>query len=276
MTYNDICRRLTAAGIPDAELDAALLLEHFCAVGRASLPLRRDEDFDCAALAEAVERREARFPLQYLVGKWGFYGLEINTVPGVLIPRPDTEVIVEAAVRRLPRGGRFVDLGCGSGCIGAAILSARPDVTGIALDISEAALELTRRNAVALGLYDRLRILRGDMTAEPTWRALREAAPSGVDAVISNPPYIPTRELAELEPELAFEPASALDGGEDGLSFYRAVLPQAASLLAPGGAVIFECGAGQTSALVALAAERRLPAEVLWDLGGRDRGVVVG
>lgn len=276
MKYRDICDILAAAGVPEPHAEAALLIEHYFGISAAALPLHRDDDLSSPELERALELRRNRTPLQYILGSWGFYGREFDVNPGVLIPRPDTEVIVEAAIRRLPTGGRFVDLGCGSGCISVTILSARPDVTGIALDISESALRLTEQNAVKLGVADRLCVRAGDFTAETTWRELRELAPSGVDAVISNPPYIPTGELAGLAPELSFEPVTALDGGADGLAPYRAIIPRAVALLAPGGSMIFECGAGQTPSLAALGAEQGLSAEVLWDLGGRDRGVVLG
>lgn len=275
MTYRDICRRLASAGIVEPETDAALLLEHFCGVGRAALPLRRDEDFTCAALEAAVERRAGRYPLQYILGRWGFCGLELDVAPGVLIPRADTELIVETAARELPRGGRFVDLGCGSGCIGLAILDARPDVAGVAVDLAPEALELTRRNAERLGYSERLRVLRGDMLSAELWQALRGDYPSGLDAVISNPPYIPHGELAELEPELAHEPVLALDGGADGLEPYRVLLPAARSVLSPGGVMIYECGVGQAAAISALGAELGLSAQILWDIEARDRGVMV-
>lgn len=274
MTYHDICRRLTNAGISEAECDAALLLERYCGVSRAALPLHRDEQFDSPELSEAVARREARYPLQYILGTWGFYGLELEVAPGVLIPRPDTEIIVDNAVRRIGEGGRFADLGCGSGCISLAILAARGDVSGVAVDISDTALSLTQRNAARCSVADRLEVRRGDMLSPEWWREL--GTDEKFDAIISNPPYIARAELAELAPELGYEPALALDGGDDGLDFYRILISRGVTLLRRGGVMIFECGVGQTAAIAGLGRGAGLDADVLEDIEGRDRGVVLG
>lgn len=280
MTYKDICRRLTQAGVEEPEVDAALLLEHCFGVSRASLPLRRDEQFDSPELADAVARREGRCPLQYILGRWGFRGLEFDVAPGVLIPRPDTELIVDTAARELRRGGRFVDLGCGSGCISVSLALERPDVRGVAVDISDTALDLTRRNAVRYGLLGasgesgvRLDVRAGDMLSDATWRGLGESGE--FDAIISNPPYIPRAALAGLAPELGFEPSLALDGGDDGLDFYRILISRGVELLSAGGFMLFECGVGQTAAIASLGRAAGFAPEVLYDIERRDRGVIL-
>lgn len=270
MTYREIYRRLSSAGIDNADTDAALLLEHFCGVSRASLPFRRDEDFSSPALAEAVERRESRCPLQYILGRWGFCGLEFYTAPGVLIPRADTELIATAAINALPPGARIADLGCGSGCIGITVLHARPDVTCTSVDISPAALELTQKNAGRYGIGNRLRLLEGNMLEQSTWQALGR-----LTAVISNPPYIPHSELAGLAPELAFEPAEALDGGSDGLDFYRVLISRGAASLDSQGFILFECGTGQSADISALGKAVGLEPQVLYDIEKRDRAVML-
>lgn len=274
MTYKDICRRLTQAGVEEPEVDAALLLEHCFGVSRASLPLRRDEQFDSPELADAVARREGRCPLQYILGRWGFRGLEFDVAPGVLIPRPDTELIVDMAVRELRRGGRFVDLGCGSGCISVSLALERPDVRGVAVDISDTALDLTRRNAGRYGLPPgRLDIRAGDMLSSATWREL--GGTGAFDAIISNPPYIPRAALAGLAPELGFEPSLALDGGDDGLDFYRILISRGVELLSAGGFMLFECGVGQTAEIASLGRAAGFAPEVLYDIERRDRGVIL-
>lgn len=280
MTYKDICRRLALAGIEQPEVDAALLLEHYFDVSRAALPLRREEQFDSPALEEAAARRTERCPLQYILGRWGFRGFEFDVAPGVLIPRPDTELIVETALRELGQGGRFVDLGCGSGCISISLALERPDVRGVAVDISKTALELARRNAARYGLLGspdstdgRLELRTGDMLSDATWRELGRTGP--FDAIISNPPYIPCAELAGLAPELGFEPSLALDGGDDGLDFYRSLISHGGELLSAGGFMLFECGVGQTAAIASLGSAAGFESELLYDIEKRDRGVLL-
>ena len=229
MTYYDICTRLSAAGIEDAPFEAAQLLAHFCRVGTSSLPYRRREQFDSLALEEAVARRERHEPLQYLIGVWGFCGQEYEVNEHTLIPRADTEVLVEEALKRLPRGARFADLCTGSGCIAVSTLCMRRDTAAVAVDLFPETLEVARRNAVRNGVGDRVEFYRADVLAPLPFEA------GGLDAILSNPPYIRTEVVGTLAPELAYEPRAALDGGEDGLIFYRAIIEHHAALLKPDG-----------------------------------------
>lgn len=271
MTYAEICEILCRAGIQSPEDDAALLLQHFCDVSPARLPLERGRNYDSPDLAAAVMRRARRYPLQYILGEWGFYTGSFKVAEGVLIPRQDTELLVELGAELLPRGGRFVDLGCGSGCISVSLLTARPDASGVAVDISPVARELTAYNAQANGVFDRLCVAEGDMLSEELWSTLE----GGFDLLISNPPYIPACEVDMLSPELAHEPRLALDGGADGLDFYRALIAEGANILNPGGRMLFECGVGQTADIIALAKSRGYAAEAKYDIEGRDRAVIV-
>lgn len=269
MTYYEICARLTAAGIENAEVDAAALLTHFCGVSAASLPYRRDENFDVAALESAVSRREARYPLQYLIGIWGFCGQEYEVNEHTLIPRADTELLVEEAVKLLPRGARFADLCTGSGCIAVSTLCMRPDMRAVAVDLFEETLAAARRNAARNGVSGRVEFLQADVLAPLPIEA------GSLDAILSNPPYIRTEVVGTLAPELAFEPSAALDGGADGLDFYRAMLEEQAGLLKPGGMFLFEIGFDQSEDLRRLAAEHGWFCRIVRDLGGCDRMAVL-
>ncbi len=272
MTYKQICEILGASGVERPETDAALLLEHFCGIGPARLPLERGRDFDDPRLTAAVGRRSERYPLQYILGEWGFFEGSFEVSEGVLIPREDTELLVELAVSSLPRGGRFIDLGCGSGCISVSILMSRPDACGVAVDISPDARALTAKNAYKNGVGDQLQVVEGDMLSAELWERAEEG---GFDLLISNPPYIPTAQVDMLAPELAHEPRLALDGGGDGLDFYRVLLKQGGRLLRRGGKMLFECGVGQTADIIRLAEEQGYSARAHYDIEHRDRAVSV-
>lgn len=269
MTYYEICARLQAAGIEDAAFDAAQLLAHFCGVSASSLPLRRQEDFGEAALAEAVARRERHEPLQYLLGTWYFCDQEYEVNEHTLIPRADTEILVEEARRLLPPRAHFADLCTGSGCIAVSTLCMRRDTTAIAVDLFPETLAVAQRNAARNGVADRVRFCMADVLSPLPF------APGTFDAILSNPPYIRTEVVGTLSPELAFEPQAALDGGEDGLIFYRAILNQHLPLLRPNGILLFEIGYDQGDDLRCLAAEHGLSCRIVRDLGGCDRVAVL-
>lgn len=263
MTLKDIEARFRAAGVPDAKTDARLLVSHFCNVSPAMLLADRERDFDTPALEAAVLRREAREPLQHILGEAYFFGERYTVSGDCLSPRADTELLVEDAVRTLPEGALFADFCTGSGCIALSVLSHRPDLTAIAVDVSDAALTLAKENAQALDVSERVSFYLCDL--------LKDALPCPTpDYILSNPPYIPTAVLATLEKELSFEPRIALDGGEDGLLFYRALLAR----FAPK-AFYFEIGYDQKDALVALGEQAGYTARCARDAGGNDRLVVL-
>ncbi len=275
MTLQDITARLAAAGIEDARREAQLLAEHFCALSplalrqTANAPLPDPE----GALSRAVEQRAERFPLQYILGTWGFWRQEYEVSPDCLIPRPDTELLVDYAARKLPRGGRFIDLCTGSGCIAISLLCERPDLSAVAVDLFDATLSLAERNARRNGVgEDRLTLIRGDVLDGAFMHELGK-----FDAILSNPPYITPAVIDTLAPELAFEPRAALDGGEDGLIFYRRMIlgSDYRSALKAGGCFIFEMGYDQGDALRALAAEAGDTCTVHRDLGGQERMAVL-
>jgi release factor glutamine methyltransferase len=221
-------------------------------------------------LLEAVERRAARYPLQYLIGEWAFYRQTYYVSPDCLIPRSDTEILVEEAVRALPRGARFVDLCTGSGCIAVSVLAERPDTEALAVEKFENTLALARKNAAKNGVEERFSPMLADVL-EPL------ALPEGtvLDAILSNPPYIARDQLASLSPEVKAEPSAALDGGEDGLIFYRKILELHTKHLSSDGMILFEIGYDQAAAVLALGAEYGFTdGRVLRDFGGNNRVVI--
>jgi release factor glutamine methyltransferase len=266
--------RLTAAGIDTPVIDARVLLEAAAGATRADLlsEPRRPLTAEQAERLEAfVARRERREPVSHILGRKGFWSIMLQVGPQVLTPRPETELIVSAALEAFPPGRPFtlLDLGVGSGAIALAILAERPAAQGLGVDASEAALAVARENAAALGLASRLALLRGDWTAG--------LGDQGFDLVVSNPPYVRSGDIAALEPEVRdYEPQLALDGGADGLDAYRSLAPEILRVLKPGGRLLLEIGRDQADAVVGLmAAAGAESLEVLKDLAGHDR-VVAG
>lgn len=254
---------LEAAGVDTPRLDAEVLLAHVLGVDRTRLVLDRDQPVEgraVQAFQTAVRRRSVeRVPVAYLTGTKGFRHLELDVDPRVLIPRPDTEALVEWAVRGLPQGARVVDVGTGSGAVALALKDERPDLEVTGTDVSPGALEVARGNGARLGLD--VRFVEGDLLA---------GLPA--DAVVSNPPYV--EQDAVLAPEIrVHEPAEALFAGADGMEVYRRLVPE---VVASGARFAgLEVGAGQAAAVRALWAGWEPPwkADVGRDLGGVDRVV---
>lgn len=236
--------------------EGELLERHFAARGLTGEAL-------LAARKEAREALAAGKPLAYLIGEEAFFDLVFYVNEDVLVPRPDTERLLEKAIALLPQDGRFADLGTGSGCIAVTLLHKRPDSSGIALDISPGALAVAKENAGRAAVSERLTFLLGDMLADPLGE-------ERFDLILSNPPYIPRKEIARY-PSLAYEPVTALDGGEDGLDFYRHLLGHYRKNLKPSGGFLFEIGYDQREAIEALAKEAAYTCQVFRDYGGNDR-----
>ncbi|PLX81586.1 MAG: peptide chain release factor N(5)-glutamine methyltransferase [Desulfuromonas sp.] len=230
---------LSDKGVESARLDAELLLADLLALDRVGLYLNYDrplQEVELTAYRERVKRRAGREPLQYLLGRTEFWSLALNVSPAVLIPRPETEILVEEALKRLPSNAATLDVGTGSGAIALALAHERRDLKIIGLDASADALQVAAANGARLALQERVEWSHGDLHQLP-------AGP--FDMVVSNPPYIPKADLAGLMPEVQkFEPQVALDGGIDGLEAYRALSSQTDSL-SPGGWLLVEVGIGQ-------------------------------
>ncbi len=272
MTYLQICQDLHIAGIESAEWDAQLLIEHFCKLDRIAILSDPERELACPALDDAVRHRCAREPLQYLVGTWEFYHQTYEVSPHCLIPRSDTEILVEEAIHRLPRDAFFADLCAGSGCIGISVLAERKDTRALAVELSLDALALAKRNAERNGVAERYTAICGDvLDRSATWIG-GNPRPT---AILSNPPYIRTDVISELSPEVKCEPRMALDGGEDGLIFYRALLDLAKKWLAEDGFCLFEIGFDQGDAIRVLAREKGFHCTVKKDLSGCDRVAIL-
>ncbi len=256
-------------GVASPRLDAELLLAHALGVRRLDLYLRFEEPIPEPArtgFRDLVRRRaRERVPVAYLTGKREFWSLSFEVTPATLIPRPETEVLVRVLVGLAP--GRLADLGTGCGAIAAAVASAVPGCDVVALDVSPDALEVARANLLRLSLAERVRLLVGDGPRD---------LPGDYDVIASNPPYIPSGDLAGLAPELRHEPRVALDGGADGLAVISAFLRDAPARLRSGGVIAFEVGLGQAAAVERLLREAGARATDLHkDLAGVER-VVVG
>lgn len=268
-----VTHSLAAAGIGDN--DARFLVLDVLGLDGTDLLLAGTEPVGAAgaeALTRAVARRRAGEPVARIVGAWEFWGLPFALAPDTLVPRADTETLVEAALARLPEGrspATVLDLGTGSGCILVALLNERPRAFGIGLDRSEAALVQARVNARANGVGDRAAFVRA------SWSAGLAGA---FDLIVSNPPYIPAAIIATLAPEVrCHDPMAALDGGADGLDAYRRILAEVAAgpvRLAAGGTLLFEVGHDQAERVLALGRAQGLaPAGVTHDLAGHARVV---
>lgn len=266
MTYQELCRRLHNGGIADAEHEAALLAERLCGVSRATLLSDPDRELFSDTLADAVARRTNGEPLQYILGEWDFFGETYRVTPDCLIPRPDTELLVENAIKLLPPGARFADLCTGSGCVAISTLAHRPDCTAMGVDLFPNTVALARENAERNGVKDRLALSVANVL-DPN--CLVNEAP--FDGILSNPPYIRTAVIDTLDRELFAEPRAALDGGEDGLIFYRSIVKNLASRLTEKGFFLFEIGFDQEDDIKAIAAEYGYLCTVEKDLSGNPR-----
>jgi release factor glutamine methyltransferase len=234
------------ASLPLDPLENRILLCHATGLSRVQLITRAEQAVDeeqAARLQALVQRRLAGEPIAYIVGKREFFGLDFEVSEAVLIPRPDTELIVELAIERLPPHGRLLDMGTGSGAIAVAVAHTRPDAAVTALDLSDAALEVARRNAANNGA--RVRFLRSD------WFDALDANET-FELIASNPPYIAAGDEHLSQGDLRFEPAGALTDHADGLSALRAIVAGAAAHLVPGGWLLMEHGYDQAASVRAL------------------------
>ncbi|MBP2652674.1 MAG: prmC [Firmicutes bacterium] len=261
-------------GVDNPRLDAEVLLSHVLGRDRLYLYVNFDQPLEANELAEfreLVKRRALRMPVAYLLGWKEFMGLRFAVGPAVLIPRPDTEILVEYALSRLKTRptSLILDVGTGSGAIAVSVLSQMAEARGMAVDISLDALKVAEKNAADHGVAGRLELKCGDLFSPAEGRCF--------DAVLSNPPYITTSEMAALAPELWYEPKGALAAGADGLDFYRRLVAEGKMYVKKGGFMALEVGAGQAAEVCALAdlASGLIAVEVVKDYAGIDRVVVL-
>lgn len=268
--YQEGIKRLQQAGIGEASLDARLLLEYVCGTDRNDMLLHADREVqekEITRYRQMIAQRAAHMPLQYLTNQQEFMGLPFYVDETVLIPRQETELLVEEIMKDGHDGKRILEIGTGSGCIILSLLHYSNSCQGTATDISEGALETAKKNAGRLGLE--VELVRTDLAAD-----VIAANGKGVyDIIVSNPPYIASSVIPTLMPEVRdHEPATALDGGEDGLAFYRRILRETKELLAPGGKYYFEIGYDQGDAVKTLLEDHGCrDVHIVKDYAGLDR-----
>lgn len=271
MTYREAVefgtKCLTDAGVPDAALDAWYLLQMVCKIERSYYYVHGEEDITQDAQKEyeiAVQKRAEHIPLQYIIGEQEFMGLRFKVNSNVLIPRQDTETLVEQVLKIVKPGMKVLDLCTGSGCVLISVLKNAPELTGMGSDISKTALLVAKENAKL-----------HEVDAEWVRSDLFDNITETFDVIMANPPYIPTGEILSLMPEVRdFEPENALDGGADGLDFYRKIAGQVKDYLNPGGYVYMEIGYDQGEVVSELMRNAGFTeVEVIKDLARNDRVV---
>jgi release factor glutamine methyltransferase len=271
MTYREAVefgtKCLTDAGVPDAALDAWYLLQMVCRIERSYYYVHGEEDITQDAQKEyeiAVQKRAEHIPLQYIIGEQEFMGLRFKVNSNVLIPRQDTETLVEQVLKIVKPGMKVLDLCTGSGCVLISVLKNAPELTGVGSDISKTALLVAKENA-------KMHEVDADWIRSDLFDNITET----FDVIMANPPYIPTGEILSLMPEVRdFEPENALDGGADGLDFYRKIAGQVKDYLNPGGYVYMEIGYDQGEAVSELMRNSGFTeVEVIKDLARNDRVV---
>lgn len=266
MTYNEICMALAEAEIENNRGEASMLICHFCNINQAELLLRRDEDFDSPELEDAVVKRCSHYPLQYILGFWDFCNESYRVTENTLIPRQDTEKLVELATKLLPENARFIDLCTGSGCVAISTLAARRDLRAVAVDLFEETLAIARENAERNSVGERVGFIAADVLNPDFMSELGK-----FDFILSNPPYIETQHVGLLDEELSYEPRAALDGGDDGLDFYRVIISSYGKYLSEGGKMLLEIGCDQAKSVASICASNGYKCEVFKDYGGNDR-----
>jgi release factor glutamine methyltransferase len=274
-TRRELAEKFRGAGLDSPELDARILVGHALSLDHAALAAAAPRVLDAeqrSAVAALAQRRLSREPIAHIVGYREFWSLKIAVDSSTLVPRPETETVVEAALAAIDAGGSrtrpllIADLGTGSGALLLALLSELSNAVGVGTDLNFRALSRARDNAQQL-MFERAAFVACDIAA---------ALKGRFDLIVSNPPYIASGDIAGLAPEVRdFDPRAALDGGPDGLTFYRAIAAAVPGLLMPGGALVVELGAGQTEAVTALLSQAGLaPSPPRHDICGQPRALL--
>lgn len=257
---------LQDAGIDSARHDARTIFEAVGKIEKSRL-MFSDAECDLPAIALAVKRRANREPLQYILGEVDFYRESYSVNKNCLIPRADTEILVDYAIRSIPAGRRFIDVCTGSGCVAISTLKNTEETCAVAVDISPGALAVAMENADKNSVSERIDFLCAD--------ALNTAAPGNFFAVLSNPPYVSESAYENLEPEIYFEPKIAFVGGVTGLDFYERIITLYIDKIEDGGFFAFEIGFDQAEALLDLAFSYNMSCEIIKDYSGNDRVAVL-
>ena len=265
MTLKEAIKALSDAGIESAGYDAREIFSIIGGLPRSALVLS-DAECEGEAVIDAIRRRASREPLQYIIGEVDFYRESYFVSPACLIPRADTEILVDYAVKNLPRGVRFADICTGSGCVAISVAKNTQETKAVAVDISADALAIARKNAERNQVSDRIEFVMADaksFVAEPIF------------ALLSNPPYVSDSAYLELEGEIFHEPKIAFVGGSDGGDFYRALTKIYKDVIAEDGFIAYEIGYDQAKMLSEIARESNMSCEIIKDLSGNDRVAVL-
>lgn len=264
--YKEIAEIFRQSGIIDYDFEAREILLLACGVSHAAVIAEPCRIYDSPRLDELVKKRAERYPIQYMMGEVGFHRGTFKVTEDTLIPREDTELLVETALRFAENGDRYLDLCTGSGCVAISVLMSSKDTVAVATDISDKAIAVAAENAKYNSVSDRVTFVTADV-----FDPIRVAELAPFDMIISNPPYIPSSEIDDLEPELHIEPRIALDGGEDGLDFYRFIVREYKKYLSESGRFAFEIGYDQAKAIERIANENGYDCEIYKDYGENDR-----
>lgn len=281
MNVKEIEGKLRSFGIEDAKTESHLIVERLFGVSRGALLLDSTKDFDSCELDAVLEKRKARIPLQYIFGEWEFMGVKFIVSEDCLIPQPDTEILVEKALEILKKRHpvcdfaeklEVADLCTGSGCIGLSLLMYGGIDKVMLMDLSKGALNIAKKNAIRYGLLDRCELIHGDIT--------KDMPKKRYDMIVSNPPYIPSGDIALLPEEVKKEPLMALDGGNDGLDIIRFLIGDGLGYLKENGVMLIEFGYDQGDVMDILLSEKRDTGsiksyEILKDYGNNPRVAVI-
>lgn len=266
MKYSDIIDKLMQISPDEYENEAKILIEHFTKNRISHYIINHDEDIDNEELIDALQKREQHIPLQYILGKWDFYRQTYIVDENCLIPRSDTEILVEKAIELLPKNSYFIDLCTGSGCIAISTLAEREDTNAIMVDKFPKTLEIASKNAILNGVNERVTPMLFDVLSEEN-----KLSDIEFDAILSNPPYIRPEIIKTLSDEVKHEPYVALYGGENGLLFYNKIVKDYSIHLKKDGFMLFEIGYDQADDLNRISAANGFKCEIFKDYGGNDR-----
>ena len=266
MTLNEAIEILTASEVDSPIYDAREIFRHFGGSSQSDLITRRAES-DKPEVISAIMRRAKREPLQYIIGRVDFYRESYTVTPDCLIPRQDTEVLVDYLVKNLPEGANFIDICTGSGCIAISTLKNTKNTRAVAVDISENALAVAEKNAKENGVFDLIDFVCAD--------ALMTAVEGEFYAVVANPPYVTESAYRNLADEIFHEPKIAFVAEENGVVFYRRLTPMYKNRLHAGGFIAYEIGYDQADLVRAIADENQMKCRILKDLSGNDRVAIL-
>ena len=271
MKYTELVSKLADIGAAEPEAEAFLLISHFFGDNRATIMAFREREYDTNVLEAAIERRRGGEPVQYIIGKTDFYGLEFKVTPDCLIPRFDTEILCEEITKRLPKNARFLEFCTGSGCIPIAVIKNRPDTSCVTVELFPKTADIARENRELNQIPpEKLEIAVGDALNFDMSKFV-----GTYDAIVSNPPYIPSAVVDTLSREVKREPRAALDGGDDGLVFYEKFVSSYSNALKPDGFFAFEIGFDQADAIRTLGDSYGFDVEIIRDFGGNDRVAIL-